>query len=62
MCNYATGNYGEHFEYGSVVQEMSFKDISYLELWWPLCLAEWNHLLNFGIGHSDKSFWRCLYP
>ena len=27
---------------------MSFKDISYLELWWPFCYAERNHLCNFG--------------
>ena len=25
------------FEFGPVVQEMSLKDISYLELWRPLC-------------------------
>ena len=30
------------FESGPVVQEMSFNDISYLELWWLFCLAEWN--------------------
>ena len=38
------------FEFGPVVQEMSFKDISYLELWQPFCLAELNHLCNF---HKD---------
>ena len=27
---------------------MSFKDISYLELWWPHCWVERNHLCNFG--------------
>ena len=27
-----------------MVQEISFKDICYLELWRP----EWNHLCNFG--------------
>ena len=25
-------------------------NISYLELWWPSCLLEWNHLSNFGRG------------
>ena len=30
---------------------MSFKDISYLELWWPFCSAEQNHLSNFGRGY-----------
>ena len=38
----------ELFKVGPVFQEeMSFKDISYLELWWPLCLAKQNHLSNF---------------
>ena len=27
---------------------MSLKGISYLELWSHFCLAEWNHLCNFG--------------
>ena len=35
------------FEFGPVGQEkMPFKDISYIELWWHLCSAEWNHLCN----------------
>ena len=29
-----------YFEFGPVVQVESFKDVSYLELWWPMCLAE----------------------
>ena len=39
-----------------VVQEMSFKDISYLELWQPLCSADWNHLCNFGRKHHEEQF------
>ena len=35
---------------------MSFKDISYLELWRPLCSAERNHLCNFGIGYHEEQF------
>ena len=35
---------------------MSFKDISYLELWWPSCLAEWNHLCNFSRGNHEEHF------
>ena len=27
------------------------KKISYLELWQPSCLVEWNHLCNFERGH-----------
>ena len=33
---------------------MSFKDISYLELWWPFFSAERNHLCNFGRGHHEQ--------
>ena len=39
-----------------MVQEMSLKDSSYLELWCPFCSAEWNHLCNFGRGHHVKQF------
>ena len=38
------------FEYEPMVQEMRFKDISYLELWWPSCFVEQNLLGNFGRG------------
>ena len=31
--------------------EMSFKDISYLELSGPFCSAEQNHFCNFGRGY-----------
>ena len=31
---------------------MSFKDMSYLELWVPFCLAEQNYLWHFGRGHN----------
>ena len=42
-------------EYGPVVQEeMSFKGISYLELWQSLCSAERNHLCNFGRGCYEE--------
>ena len=30
---------------------MLFKDISYLELWWPFCSVEQNHLCYFGKGN-----------
>ena len=46
-------------EFGSVVQkQMSFKDISYLELWRSFCSAECNHLCNFGrcIRYYEKQF------
>ena len=44
------------FEFGPVVQDMSFKDISYLELWYPFCSAEQNHLGNFRRGYHEEQF------
>ena len=40
-----------------VQEEMSFKDISYLELWQPFCYEERNHLCNFGGGYHEEHFW-----
>ena len=42
--------------FGQVVQEMTFKDISYLELWWPFCSAQPNHLYIFDRGHYEEHF------
>ena len=44
----------KYFEFGPVVQEMSFKYISYPELWRPFCSAEQNHLCNFGRGYQEE--------
>ena len=35
---------------------MPFNDISYLELWRPVCSAEGNHLCNFGRGYYERKF------
>ena len=35
---------------------MSYKDISYLELWWPFCSAGQNHLCNFDVGYQEQQF------
>ena len=42
------------FDIGPAVQEMSFKAISYLELWLPFCSVECNNLCNIGRGHHEK--------
>ena len=40
-----------------VQKMMSFKDISYWELWQPFfCAAEQDHLLNFGRGYYEEQF------
>ena len=33
---------------------MSLKYIAYLDLWLPLCSAEWNHLCNFDRRHHGE--------
>ena len=37
-------------------EDMLFKDISYLELWWPVCLAKQKQWCNFGRGHHGEHF------
>ena len=44
-----------------VQEEMSFKDISYLELWRPFCSAEQSHLCNFGRGHYEEQFCEIIF-
>ena len=39
-----------------MVQEMWFKDISYLELLQPLCSVDLNRLCNFGRRHHEELF------
>ena len=43
-----------------VQEEMSFKDISFLELWQPLFLAEHNHLSNFDRGYHEEQFCKII--
>ena len=38
-----------------VQEELQF-NISYLELWQPLCYVERNHLCNFGRRHHEEQF------
>ena len=39
---------------------MRFKDISYLELKWPLCSAEQNHLCNFEPRLCEEQFYEIV--
>ena len=41
------------YKLGPVVQEMSFKDMSYLELWQSLCSVDWNHLCSIRRRHPE---------
>ena len=43
-------------KFGPEVQEILFKDNSYLELWWPFCSAVQNHFCNFGRGYQEEQF------
>ena len=47
----------KYFEFGPVLnEEMWFKDFSYLDLCWPNCLAEQNHLCNFCRRHHQEHY------
>ena len=39
---------------------MSFKEISYLELWWPSCLTKKNHLGDFGRVLYEEYFCKII--
>ena len=46
-----------YMKFGPVIQEkMSFKDISYVELWQSLCSVDWNHLCNIGRRHHEEQY------
>ena len=49
------------FSFGPVVEELSFKDISYLVLWRPFCSAERNHLCNFSRGYLEEKFCEIIF-
>ena len=38
-----------------------FKDISYLELWQPLCSVDRNHLCNSGRLHHEEQFCEIIF-
>ena len=37
-----------------VQEEITFKDSPFLQLWWPSCFAERNHLGEFCRGHYEE--------
>ena len=45
-----------YMKLGQVLLEISFKDISYLELWQPFCSVDLNHLCNFGRRYLEEQF------
>ena len=53
-------NHSYHTNILNLDQEMSFKDISYLELWRPFCSAEWNHLCNFGRRNHEEQLCKII--
>ena len=60
------GHHEEHFcdiilNLDQWFNEMLFKDISYLELRWPFCLAQPNHLCNFGRGLYEEHFCEIIF-
>ena len=58
MCNFGRVHHEEQFckiifEFGSVVQEMSSKDISYLELWSPFVRGSITIFTILVVHHED---------
>ena len=48
-------------KFGPVVQEeMWFKDISYQELWQPLCSEDWIYVCNFGRRHHEEQVYEII--
>ena len=48
------------FEFGQVVQELSFNKISNLELWRPLSIAEQIHFCNFDREHYEEQVYQVI--
>ena len=49
-------------KFGPVVhEEMSSKDISYLELWQHLCSVDWNPSCNFGKRYHKEQSWEFFF-
>ena len=44
-----------------VQEEISLKDISYLELCQALCSVERNHLCNFDKRHHEEQFYEIIF-
>ena len=43
------------------MEELPFKDISFLDLWQPLCSEERNHLCNFNRGCYGEKFCEIIF-
>ena len=59
MSNFIRGSPEEQFceiilNLGQWLRRRCRLKISYLELWWPSCSVEWNHLCNFEKGHHGE--------
>ena len=70
LCHFGRGYYEEQFcviffKIRPVVQEempfKPFKDISYLELWQPICSAKQNHLCNFVRECYEEQFCEIIW-
>ena len=56
LCNNGSGPHAEHSCETVLNLEQWLKDLSYLELWQPLCSVDQNHLCNFGRMHHEEQF------
>ena len=61
MCNYGRGHNKEQFcEIVLNLDQWFNRRCRYLELWWPFCSEEPNHLCNFGIGYHEEKFFEII--
>ena len=66
LCNFGRSHHEEHFceiilNLNQWFRRKSLKDISYLELWQPLCSRSRNHLCNFGRRHHEEQFCEIIF-
>ena len=53
VINFGRGHHEDYFEYEPLVQEMPFKDISHLELWW--LFVKWSGTICVILGEGIMS-------
>ena len=61
LCNFGREHHEEQFceivmNLDQLFRGRCLLKTFYLELLWPLCLVEWNHLCNFGRRHDENHF------
>ena len=67
LSKFGRGHHDKHFHETILNLNQWFRRrcrlnaISYLELLWPFCLTEQNHLCKFGRGHYEKDLFEIFF-